>query len=65
MIGGNRSGIDHGRRGLAASLGLGQYETLFRQNDIDSEVLSELTEGDLEKFGVSFGHQKRLNSPVF
>ncbi len=42
------------------SLGLGQYETLFRQNDIDVEVLSELTEGDLEKFGVSFGHRKRL-----
>ena len=31
------------------SLALGQYETLFRQNDIDVEVLSELTEGDLEK----------------
>src|ERR1700723_3305956 len=42
------------------SLGLGQYETLFRWNDIDAEVLSELTEGDLEKFGVSFGHRKRL-----
>ena len=42
------------------SLGLGQYETLFRQNDIDAEVLSELTQGDLEKFGVSFGHRKRL-----
>ena len=42
------------------SLGLGQYETLFRENDIDAEVLSELTEGDLEKFGVSFGHRKRL-----
>src|ERR1700733_1469100 len=42
------------------SLGLGQYEALFRQNDIDAEVLSELTEGDLEKFGVSFGHRKRL-----
>src|SRR5271169_1890894 len=41
-------------------LGLGQYESLFRQNDIDAEVLSELTEGDLEKFGVSFGHRKRL-----
>jgi class 3 adenylate cyclase len=41
-------------------LGLSQYETLFRQNDIDAEVLSELTEGDLEKFGVSFGHRKRL-----
>ena len=42
------------------SLGLGQYESLFRQNDIDAEVLNELTEGDLEKFGVSFGHRKRL-----
>src|SRR5580700_9169552 len=42
------------------SLGLSQYETLFRQNDIDAEVLSELTDGDLEKFGVSFGHRKRL-----
>src|ERR1700685_3126355 len=42
------------------SLGLGQYESLFRQNDIDVEVVSELTEGDLEKFGVSFGHRKRL-----
>ena len=41
-------------------LDLGQYETLFRQNDIDAEVLSELTDGDLEKFGVSFGHRKRL-----
>jgi len=29
------------------SLGLGQYETLFCQNDIDAEVLSELTDGDL------------------
>jgi len=42
------------------SLGLSQYEPLFRQNDIDAEVLSELTDGDLEKFGVSFGHRKRL-----
>src|SRR5271165_5581934 len=42
------------------SLGLGQYEALFHQNDIDAEVLSELTDGDLEKFGVSFGHRKRL-----
>src|ERR1700678_4198133 len=42
------------------SLGLGQYETLFRENDIDAEVLSDLTDGDLEKFGMSFGHRKRL-----
>jgi hypothetical protein len=42
------------------SLGLGQYETLFRENDVDAEVLSDLTDGDLEKFGVSFGDRKRL-----
>src|ERR1700722_10477311 len=42
------------------SLGLGQYEALFRENDIDAEVLPEVTEADLEKFGVSFGHRKRL-----
>jgi class 3 adenylate cyclase/tetratricopeptide (TPR) repeat protein len=41
-------------------LGLGQYEPLFRENDIDAEVLSELTEGDLTQLGVSFGHRKRL-----
>src|SRR5271170_8387565 len=46
------------------SLGLGQYESLFRQNDIDAEVLNELTEGDLEKFGVSFGHRKRLRKAI-
>src|SRR5271165_4720404 len=42
------------------SFGLSQYEALFRQNDIDAEVFSELTDGDLEKLGVSFGHRKRL-----
>src|SRR5271154_3911465 len=41
-------------------LGLEQYETLFGDNDIDAEVLSDLTDGDLEKIGVSLGHRKRL-----
>src|SRR5271169_4477704 len=41
-------------------LGLEQYETLFRKNDIDAEVLSDLTDGDLEKIGVFLGHRKRL-----
>jgi class 3 adenylate cyclase/tetratricopeptide (TPR) repeat protein len=41
-------------------LGLGQYEALFRENDIDVEVLPELTEADFEKVGVSLGHRKRL-----
>jgi SAM domain (Sterile alpha motif)/Adenylate and Guanylate cyclase catalytic domain len=42
------------------SLGLGQYLALFREHAIDAEVLPELTEADLEKFGVPFGHRKRL-----
>ena len=46
------------------SLGLGQYETLFRENDIDVEVLSDLTDGDFEKIGVSLGHRKRLLKAV-
>jgi class 3 adenylate cyclase len=46
------------------SLGIEQYETLFRENDIDVEVLSDLTEGDLEKIGVSLGHRKRLLKAV-
>jgi hypothetical protein len=46
--------------GWLRSLGLGRYEILFRQNDIGDEVLSELTDGDLEKFGVTCGHRKRL-----
>ena len=42
------------------SLGLAQYEALFRENDIDTEVLAELTESDLTGLGVSLGHRKRL-----
>ena len=41
-------------------IGLGQYEATFRQHAIDAEVLPELTDADLEKFGVPFGHRKRL-----
>jgi class 3 adenylate cyclase/tetratricopeptide (TPR) repeat protein/ABC-type transport system involved in cytochrome c biogenesis ATPase subunit len=41
-------------------LGLQQYVTTFRDNAIDAEVLSELTEADLEKLGVVLGHRKRL-----
>ena len=42
------------------SLGLGQYLALFREHAIDAEVLPDLTDADLEKFGVPFGHGKRL-----
>ena len=42
------------------SLGLEQYEALFRDNAVDAEVLVELTDTDLEQLGVLLGHRKRL-----
>ena len=41
-------------------IGLGQYEALFREHEIDADVLPDLTEADLEKIGVPLGHRKRL-----
>ncbi|HEY1430530.1 MAG TPA: adenylate/guanylate cyclase domain-containing protein [Stellaceae bacterium] len=46
--------------GWLRSLGLGQYEALFRASEIDADILSELTDVDLEKLGVPLGHRKRL-----
>jgi class 3 adenylate cyclase len=46
--------------GWLRSLGLDQYEAAFRANEIDIDVLPELTEIDLEKLGVPLGHRKRL-----
>jgi hypothetical protein len=43
------------------SLGLGKYETLFRENDIDETVLPNLTAEDLKEVGVtSFGHRRKI-----
>ena len=42
------------------AIDLGQYEALFREHAIDADVLPDLTDADLEKFGVPFGHRKRL-----
>ena len=52
-----------GRVDIAAwlrDLGLGRYANSFEANAIDHEVLSKLTEADLEKLGVLLGHRKRL-----
>jgi class 3 adenylate cyclase/tetratricopeptide (TPR) repeat protein len=43
-----------------SGLGLQQYVATFRDNAIDAEVLTELTEADLEKLGIVLGHRKRL-----
>ena len=45
--------------GWLRSLGLGQYEVAFREQEIDAEVLPELTDQHLKDLGVSLGH--RLN----
>src|ERR1700720_438597 len=46
--------------GWLRGLGLGQYEGAFRENEIESDVLSELTESDLEKLGLPLGPRKRI-----
>jgi class 3 adenylate cyclase/predicted ATPase len=40
--------------------GLSQYEATFRQNEIEIDILPELTEPDLEKLGLPLGTRKRL-----
>ena len=43
------------------SLGLGKYEAIFRENDIDETVLPSLTHETLKELGVaSFGHRLKL-----
>jgi class 3 adenylate cyclase/tetratricopeptide (TPR) repeat protein len=42
------------------SLGLGEYTQRFAENCIDSSVLPDLTDEDLEKIGVPLGHRKKI-----
>src|SRR5437868_1811499 len=47
------------------ALGLEQYAPAFRDNDIDGEVLPELTPDDLISIGVtSVGHRRRLLAAI-
>ena len=39
---------------------LEQFAETFEANDIDLDILSELTEADLEQLGVSIGNRRRL-----
>ena len=41
------------------SLGLGKYEAIFRENDIDETVLPSLTHETLKELGVT-GHRLKL-----
>ena len=41
-------------------LGLERYGPVFAKNDVDAEVLPELTDADLRELGVSLGHRKKI-----
>jgi class 3 adenylate cyclase len=46
-------------------LGLEQYAQLFRDNDIDGEILCGMTAEDLKELGISsFGHRHRLLNAI-
>jgi hypothetical protein len=46
-------------------LGLGQYAPAFAANDIDGEVLLELTVDDLTGLGItSIGHRRKLLAAI-
>jgi class 3 adenylate cyclase/predicted ATPase len=42
------------------SLGLGRYETVFREHAIGMDVLADLTDAELAQIGVPLGDRKRL-----
>ena len=47
------------------SLGLGQYEAAFRDNEIDGKVLPKLTSEDLKELGVvALGHRRTILSSI-
>jgi len=46
------------------NLDLGQYAQTFADNDIDLEVLPELSDQDLKELGLSLGHRRKLLKAV-
>ena len=43
------------------ALGLERYEATFRENDVDAELLPNLTAEDLKELGItSIGHRRQL-----
>jgi class 3 adenylate cyclase len=46
-------------------IGFGQYEAAFRDNEIDDQVLPQLTGDDLKELGVaSVGHRRKLLTAI-
>jgi hypothetical protein len=63
IIAGNLSGRATDVGDWLRSLGLGQYETAFRENAIDDKVLPKLTAEDMKDLGVAIvGHRRMMLS---
>jgi class 3 adenylate cyclase/predicted ATPase len=46
-------------------LGLGQYAKAFAENDVDAEILQQLTADDLKELGVTIlGHRRKLLTAI-
>lgn len=46
-------------------LGLGQCAALFRENDVDADLIPSLTAEDLKELGIaSVGHRRRLMDAI-
>jgi SAM domain (Sterile alpha motif) len=41
-------------------LGMSEYAQRFAENDVDIDVLNELTDQDFDRLGVSLGHRRRM-----
>ena len=51
--------------GWLLGIGLAEYADMFRANDIDIDMLGQLTNDDLKDIGVvSLGHRKKLLSAI-
>jgi hypothetical protein len=51
--------------GWLQSLGLGKYETAFRENGIDEQVLRHITPEDLREIGVAtVGDRRKLLAAI-
>ena len=45
-------------------LGLGQYAQVFAENDVDFEVLPNLSDDNLKELGFTLGHRVKLQSAI-
>lgn len=45
-------------------LGLGRHTALFSENEVNFEVLPDLTEQDLGSLGISLGRRKKLQRAI-